>query len=231
MPPPRLLLVLCVAFAGCERGPSGGSAGGRAAEPNEVPHVAGTFLPVDDGASDPSFSAFREQLRGAVARRDTAAVLAVVADGARLSFGDDAGGPDGVRAMWFSGTPPGGESLWDVLGRILAAGSVVQDDALTVPYVFGAWPDSIDAFSHVAVVGDSVEARAAPSDTSAVVARVSHALLPADVPPAGGYRQVRLPGGAAAYVPEAAAMSPVDYRATFWKDGGAWKLQAFLAGD
>ncbi|HEX8297855.1 MAG TPA: hypothetical protein VF594_01740, partial [Rubricoccaceae bacterium] len=192
----------------------------------------GTFTPVDDGASVPGFSAFRDSLRAVVARRDTSALLAVVGEGARLSYGDDLGGPEGVRAMWFSGSPPGGTTLWSLLGGLLDEGSVDEDGAVTVPYVFGAWPDSVDALTHVAVVGDDVEARAAPSDTAAVVALVQHAILAAEAPAANGFRAVRLPDGATAYVQADRAMSPVGYRATFFPDeAGAWKLQTLVTGD
>ena len=207
------------------------TAAGCTSEPTGPPVVAGTFTPVDDGASDRGFAAFREQLQGVIARRDTMALVSMVGQGAKLSFGDDAGGPDGLRTMWFSGVPPDGESLWDVLERILGAGSVMQDDAVSVPYTYGAWPDSVDAFSHVAVVGDSVEARANASDTSRVVALVSYAILPVEGPPSGGFQQVRLPSGTSAYISTTAAMSPAGYRATFWKDGSVWKLQTLLSGD
>ena len=197
----------------------------------EPARVVGSFVPVDDGASDPGFVAFRDSLRAVVARRDTAALVAAVGPGARLSFGDDAGGPEGLCAMWFTGRPPGGVPLWDVLDRLLSAGSVLEDGAVTVPYAFGAWPDSVDAFSHVAVVGEDVEARAAPSDTARVAALVSHSILAVTEPAAGGYQKVRLPDGAEAYVPAAAAMSPVGYRATFWDEGDGWKLHFLVAGD
>ena len=218
----RLLLIAlaAVTFAGCSD---------QAAEPVRV---GGTFQPVDDGAADAGFAAFRDTLRATVARRDTAALVATVADGARLSFGDAAGGPEGFRAMWFEGTPPDGEPVWVVLSRVLGAGSVGEDGAVTVPYVFGAWPDSVDAFTHVAVVGADIEARVAASDTARVAALVSHAILATDGQAVGGFVPVRLPGGAAAFVPEASAMSPVGYRATFFPDdAGVWKLQMLLAGD
>lgn len=222
MPRPVLPVLAFVAFvvAGCS----------DRAEEGPV-HVEGTFLPVDDGVSDRGFAAIREQLQGVIARRDTSALLVFIGENARLSYGDDPGGPDGLRSMWLSGDPPGGEPVWDVLRRILDAGSVEVDGAITVPYVFAIWPDSIDAFSHVAVVGDSIAATVAPSDTSGVVALVSHAILPAPEPAASGYRRVRLPDGAEAYIPASAAMSPIGYRAVFWKEGSVWKLQTLLAGD
>ena len=215
-----LLLLVLAAVAGCTD---------RTPEPTRV---GGTFPPVDDGAADAGFAAFRDTLRATVARRDTAALVATVADGARLSFGDAAGGPGGFRAMWFAGAPPDGEAVWSVLSRLLSAGSVGEDGAVTVPYVFGTWPDSVDVFTHVAVVGADVAARVAASDTARVAALVSHAILATDGPAAAGFVPVRLPGGAAAFVPEASTMSPVGYRATFFPDeAGVWKLQTLVAGD
>ncbi len=225
--PKLLLLASLIAVAGCaDQTPAAG----------DVPTIDAPALErFDDGATVPGFAAFRDSLTAIVARRDTAALLATVADGARLSFGDDAGGPDGFRSMWFGGTPPEGVSAWDRLGSLLSAGSVDEDGAVIIPFVFGAWPDSIDAFSHVAVVpeGDgTVEARAAASDTSAVVARIGTVILPRDGAAAGGYQGVRTPDGQIVYVPETRAMSQTSYRATFFPDdAGAWKLQSLVAGD
>lgn len=194
--------------------------------------IDGTFAEVDDGADDPAFVAFRDSLRAIVARRDTAALLAAVAPGARLSFGDDTGGPEGFRQMWFSGTVPDGAPVWGVLGQALRRGSVEADGAYTVPYVFGAWPfDTADAMTHVAVVGQGVEARESPSDTSRVAALVSHAILATGGLRAGGFQQVRLPDGGAAYVPDSLAVSPLGWRASIWDDGDGMRLQTFLSGD
>ena len=217
MPTVRLLLVLSVVLAGCRdqtAPPEGG-------DPGPVAALDGPFESVDEGASVAGFGAFRDSLRAVVARRDTAALLTVVAPGARLSFGDDAGGPEGVRAMWFEGTPPEGVPLWERLGGLLAAGSVDENGAVTVPYVFGAWPDSVDAFSHVAVVpagGAPVEARSAPSDSAEVVATLRDLILPVEGRPSGGFQGVRHPDGRTVYVPADRAMSPVGWRATFFPD-------------
>ncbi len=217
-------LFLAAALAGCTDRPAAPAT------------VDGTFTFIDDGADVPGFGTFRDSLLAVVARKDTAALLATVAPGARLSFGDDAGGPEGFRAMWLDGDPPGGTPVWDLLARILDAGSVDEDGAVTVPYVFGAWPDSIDAGTHVAVVGPgvsgAVEARVAPSDTADVVALVRHAILPAEAPAEAGFRRVRLPSGRSAIVPAERAMSPFGYRAIFFHENdGAWKFQTFIAGD
>ena len=195
----------------------------------EVPTVTGDLLLVDDGAADPGFSAFRDSLRAAVARRDTAALLAVVAPGARLSFGDEPGGPDGLRRMWFDGPPPDSAGVWTVLGHILGGGSVNEDGAVTVPSVAALWPEALDPFAHVAVPSQGVEALDAPGGRA--VARLSEVVLPVTAPAAAGWQPVQLPDGRGAVVAAAETMSPVGYRATFWDDGDGWRLRSFLAGD
>lgn len=198
--------------------------------PSGPPVVVGDVPWVDDAADDPGFGAFRDSLRAIVARRDTAALLAVVAPGARLSFGDDPGGPEGFRRMWFAGSPPGGLPVWAALGRLLDGGSVDEDGAVTIPAAAALWPDSLDAYEHVAVVGTGVPALRSASDTT-VVARLSRVYLPLAGPRDAAGWSVRLPDGTPAYLPAAEAVSPIGYRATFWDEGNGWRLHSFLAGD
>lgn len=192
----------------------------------------GSFMPVDDGARVPGFARFRSELREAVARKDTAAFLGFVASGARLSFGDEPGGPEGFRAMWFSGDPPEARDPWRVLAGVLDGGSVEEDNAVTAPFVYGLWPADADPFTGVAVVGQDVPARLSPDSSATVAARLSHIIVTALGPPRDGWREVRLPDSTRAFVSSQKALSPVGYRAAFWEDGsGRWRLQSFLAGD
>lgn len=195
--------------------------------------IVGTVEATDDGALDAGFAAFRDSLRAVVARRDTAGLLAVVAPDARLSFGDTPGGPDGLRQMWLAGAPPDeahGATVWQVLTKLLDGGSVDEDGAVTVPAVAALWPDTLDAFSHVAVAGENVPVQASATDTT-VVARVSRIYLAVEGPAEAGWWRVRLPDGRAGAVPTTATTSPVGYRASFWDDGDGWQLRSFLYGD
>ena len=220
--------VLLVSLAGCtEPDPPT-----PAPPPSAVPTFRGSYEPIDDGASVPGFSRFRSELRDIVARKDTSALLARVASGARLSFGDDAGGPEGFRQMWFSGSTPEARDPWETLAGVLDAGSVEEDEAVTAPFVYGLWPDTVDVFGHVAIVGQDVPAYEGPSQDAEIVARLSYLIVPALAPPDRGWRMVRLPDSTVAYVSAQKALSPVGYRAAFWEDGGGrWRLQTFLAGD
>jgi hypothetical protein len=217
---PALLLAVAL---GCE------PAAAPATPTPDVPTFEGDVAFVDDGAARPAFVAFRERLAETVARRDTAALLALVAPGARLSFGDEPGGPDGFGRMWLEGDPPAGEPVWDVLARALAGGSVDEDGAVTVPFVPALWPSDLDPFGTVAVVERGVPAYDQPGGVE--VARLSEIALPVLAPPLDGWRQVRLPDDRAAFVEAGRALSPVGYRAVFWDDGDGWRLRSFLAGD
>lgn len=197
--------------------------------PEPLPTFAGSFLPLDDGASVPGFARFRDSLRSVVARQDTAALLARVAPGAQASFSGTATGPDAFRAVWFSGPTPNGLSLWRTLGAVLEAGSVEEDGAITAPYVYGMWPGEKDPGAHVAIVRGDVTAYAQPGGIGPV-AEVAHIILPTGGAAAGGWQPIRLPNGDAAYVPSDVALGPAGYRASFWEDAeGRWRLQSFLA--
>lgn len=194
----------------------------------------GTLLPVDEAVQDPSFIVFRARMLEAVAARDTAHVLAQLDPNAKFSFGGD-DGVEGFRRLWLDGDA--GEDLWATLARALALGSTYDSTeagvAATAPYVFGAWPDSLDAFEHVAVVGEDVRVRAAPSTEADVLAAVSYALLPAvyDTGTPEGWQKVALADGRAGYVAEAFIRSPIGYRIGLTKQDGRWRVTYFLAGD
>ena len=105
-------------------------------------------LPPQDDANE-SFRAFRQQALDALARRDTAFLYSIVAREIRVSFGSG-GGINDFKEMWKAGDPTSG--VWRTLTRILRMGGKHSSDTMfTAPYVFASWPDSLDAFEHVAV--------------------------------------------------------------------------------
>ncbi len=195
--------------------------------PPAAPTYAGDFTPIDDGTAVTGFAAFRDTLRAVVARRDTAALLDLVAADARLSFGDGAGGPEEFAQTWFEASPE--EPVWTVLDHVLDNGSVEEDGAVVAPFVAGFWPDTLDPYSTVVVAGRDVPAYDRPD--GAEVARLSAIALPATAPGDEGWHPVTLPDGTGAVVAADAALSPVGYRATFWDDGDGWRLRSFLTGD
>ena len=201
-----------------------------------------SLRPIDEATDDPAFITFRGRLLAALATRDTAAVLAAFAPDARLSFGPDPPGPDGVRRLWLGPRRAMRPTLWEALTVVLGMGSVRDDNNASfasAPYVYNGWPDDVDPFSHAAVVGDNVRVRATPGLAGEVLASLSYAVVPVEVWGAAGtssdvpdgWARIRLADGRTGYVSTAYLRSPVDYRAGFEKQAGGWRIVFFLAGD
>lgn len=188
------------------------------------------LLPVDEAATRPDFFSFRAQLATAVARRDAEALLDAVDEQVRTGFGGD----DGRAAFERQWNPRAADSrLWETLGAVLAlGGSFTGEHRFAAPYVYSRWPETLDAFEHVAVTARDVRLRAAPRADAAVVERASFTVLELAGPATdGGWLKVRLPDGRTGYVARALARSPLDYRAIFERREGRWRLVAFVSGD
>lgn len=194
------------------------------------------LLPVDDAVRQPDFFTFRVQLQAAVARHDTAGVIAALDPGVRLSFGGHGGLAD-FRTMWLASDRI--EGLWREMGAVLALGGSFQSPtSFVAPYVFSEWPSQgADGFDHVAVIGSSVRVRAEPRVDASVIARVSYKIVavgsgaPARGSEAREWVAVRLEDGAHGYVSRAYVRSPVDYRMLFSKTRRGWVVDSFVAGD
>jgi hypothetical protein len=195
------------------------------------PCGATQLLPVDEAQLQPDFFTFRAHLLAALARRDVPALLEVIDPNIKNSFG----GNDGIeefRKMWELDQPE--SRLWETLTALLALGGTFNDEGwFTAPYVFSEWPDDLDAFEHVAIIGSGVRVRSKPDLSSDPITSSSFAILP--LSGAGGITDdwvgVRLPGGAEGYVARRYVRSSLDYRAMFAKSDGQWRMKFLVAGD
>lgn len=196
------------------------------------------LMPVDEAAKDPSFARFRADLIEALQREDKKALLAVIADHIKVDFG---GGEDRaafIRHWELDGTGAG-SPVWSELQRILRLGGTFgAENQFWAPYVFSKWPESIDAFEHVAAVGPRVFVRDAPDDNAKPIATLDHHIvrIAQGDPMRGGnqsaaMRKVVLPDGREGWVAEDEVRSPIDYRAAFEKRDGKWKMTLLVAGD
>ncbi|MBA3258347.1 MAG: hypothetical protein H0T68_02635 [Gemmatimonadales bacterium] len=206
------------------------------AAPGVAAQVAKLY-PVDQAVRNPSFYTFRAQLLGALARRDTAALMAVVAPDIKNSFGGNDGAEE-FRRGWALDRP--GSRVWEELTAVLAlGGSFVDDTTFVAPYVFSRFPSGLDGLEHLAVLGSGVRVRARPDSTAAVLAVLSFDVVrrasgphPA---PAGAdstaWEPVQLAGGRVGYVARQYVRSPVGYRAYFSRQGSRWVMLFLVAGD
>lgn len=189
------------------------------------------FLPVDEAGNRPDFFSFRAQLQRAIARHDTAALLAIVHPQIKNSFGDN-DGIDEFRTMWNIGAAD--SEIWGLLGTVLGlGGSFHEDDTFVAPYVFSRWPGQIDPFDHVAVIGSDVRVRSQPNADAPVIAAMSFTILPVARSDAEveGWTAVRVEGKRTGYIASPFVRSPIDYRAIFRYESRQWKLVTLVAGD
>jgi len=200
-------------------------------------HVAGVpaqdlrvLKPVDEAAQNPDFLAFRTRLKDIVAKHDTKALLEVLHPNIRASFGSDSG-ISAFVAMW---TPNEADSkLWKELGTVLELGGTFDGPSMfTAPYTFSRWPNDVDSFEFMAVIGTNVRIRTEPSANAPVLATVSYAILENDLGAreADGWTAVKF-AGKRGYISSQFIRSPIDYRARFEQENGRWRMVFFLAGD
>lgn len=191
--------------------------------------------PVDE--ADASFSAFRSEVLAALQRKDTTYLYRMLAPEIKNSFGGD-DSIAGFKRMWQPSSPE--SQVWDALSRALSMGGKLADSTFVFPYVYAVWPDSIDAFEHVAITGENVLAHEDSDEQSPAVATLNrdivavegwHGLGDKGVPTRTSWVQIKLPSGNTAFVNGLSAYSPVSWRGFFQKRSGRWVLTLFVAGD
>jgi hypothetical protein len=190
--------------------------------------------PTDACASNPSFVAFRSQLRAAIARRDAAFLLSIATPNIEYSFGDRPGRAGFGRA-WGLGRPATSR-IWHALGEALRLGCGRAPDGEYWAPSLALAQDAMDEGEGPATllaVGPAAVLRAAPSDTSRVVATLDWDVLTPRGEDDGQsvWLAANLGDGRAGFVRRALVRSPADYRAVFARIGGRWRLTAFVAGD
>ena len=87
--------------------------------------------PVDECSSEPGFTAFREQLRQVVSKKDRQALLKMLASNVIVNFGGGEG-PNAFAGAWGLDRPADSE-IWPLLHKILALGCAASDEGLAIP--------------------------------------------------------------------------------------------------
>jgi hypothetical protein len=198
--------------------------------------TASRLCPIDEAAADSSLVEFRRELVAVVDRRDAEGLLRRIDPGIRTSFGED-GGVKAFQEIWQPQSTS--SSLWDELHQVLTNGGTFREiDGerwFWAPYIFSAWPDSIDAFQFAAAMRANVPLRSSPSDSGAVTATLDWAiveLIPDSPPdPDSKWIHVRTMEGNEGWVSESDVRSPIDYRAGFQEMNGEWRMSVLVAGD
>ncbi|NND65791.1 MAG: SH3 domain-containing protein [Gammaproteobacteria bacterium] len=192
--------------------------------------------PVDTADENAEFYTFRLRLIEAVVARDTEFISAQMDENIKLSFGGYVGVED-FKKMWQPDEP--NSKVWSLLARILGGGGSFQGDKyFEAPYWSAAWPDKFDPYEHGAIIGNKVNARAAPSLKADVLTRLSYDVVKVhnwhvadEITQKAKWVEVDLSDDQKAYVWEDYIKSANDYRIGFEKVDGRWKMKWFLAGD
>jgi len=191
--------------------------------------------PVDNCAAEPGFAAFRTQLLRAVARRDPAFIRSIAADDIVWNFGDEPG-IVGFYAGWGLGQPATSR-IWIELESMFRLGCARDEEGrLWVPALSlaaGEEEDGEEAVEQWLVLGPRVPLRAAPSETSGVVAVLDWEVVTATPDDLGvtDWFRVTLDDGRRGFLPGANIRSLAGHRAVFERRGGQWRMTAFVAGD
>jgi hypothetical protein len=230
--------LLALLLLTCRSSGSSAKRADRVAEPQLPALDSGAAKLVFQDQADDSFRRFRSDLLAALARRDTAFLFGILEPEIRNSFGDN-GGIREFKAQWRIREPD--SPLWNVLTRALEQGGRQEGDTLFYgPYVYAFWPDSVDAFDHLAVVVAQAKVRSAPLLSSPPFGTVGRSILglvelvgERDPPTANDtvWAHVILPDGRRGWLRGEDGYSPVGWRAVFAKREGRWRLRALVAGD
>lgn len=217
-----------------------------AEKPNEYPIQAvlekGKLYPEDQASLDSSFLIYRAQLLDAVRNKDLIALLPLMDQNIKCSFGG-CQGKLGFAEMWDLNTSDKGKNspLWSKLESVLIeGGSFDGQGRFTAPYIFANWSESYDAFEFGVIVGRMVRMRSEPRLGTSIVASLTYdvvKVLDVDGPEEtiGGetHRWIQLEtlDGKPGHVWGKFVASPIDFRAGFEQKDGRWKMIFFLAGD
>ncbi|MGB7069859.1 MAG: SH3 domain-containing protein [Pyrinomonadaceae bacterium] len=211
------------------------------ANPKQVPAAKEEVFvrPVDEGESDPSFSAFRKKLIEAANKRDAEYILSILDPKIKNSFGGD-GGIEEFKEAWKINSPD--SKFWGELLAAISNGGYMSNekDQFSAPYLFEGLPDNLDPFEHEAIFGKDVRLRAKPDLDSEVVATLSYNVVRVDNENSVkkensdsefSWLKVETLGGLKGFVKAEFVRSSIDYRALFAKQDGEWKMDVFIAGD
>jgi len=191
-------------------------------------------MPVDEASTRPDFFTFRAHLQAAIAGHDIGALLEIVHPDIKSSFGGD----DGIEAFkewWHIGDPD--TKIWHELATVLALGGTFDGaDTFTAPYTFTRWPQGVDAFENVAVIGSNVRIRTESRPDAPTITSVSFSVLHLDAEALSTdwtnreWTAVTV-NGRKGYIATRFIRSPIDYRARFTYTSGRWQMTLFVAGD
>jgi len=204
---------------------------------------------VDESVQSPEFAKFLDRTKQAVRERDAKYIRSIVTPQTQFSFGKQ-------RSIDYLNPENPNSPFWASLEKALALGCSKDANGYSCPTVFQQFQtalknsssSSIDASSAIVVVGQNVNVRSQPNADSPTLATLTNEIVKYDATTfqnaseqekaetfrldnPNGWTPVILSNNQRGFVSSRYAYSPIGYRALFGKEGGEWKMQAFITGD
>ncbi|MER3433671.1 MAG: hypothetical protein C4288_09605 [Leptolyngbya sp. ERB_1_1] len=204
---------------------------------------------VDESVQSPEFAKFLDRTKQAVRDRDAKYIRSIVTSQTKFSFGKQ-------RSIDYLNPENPNSPFWASLEKALALGCSKDANGYSCPTVFQQFQTALknssspnmDASSAIVVVGQNVNARSQPNADSPTIATLTNEIVKYDTTTfqnaseqekaetfrldnPNGWVPVILPNNQRGFVSSRYAYSPIGYRVLFGKEGGEWKMQAFVTGD
>ena len=204
------------------------------------------LVPVDEAEKDEGFYAYYKHLVKAVEDKDRDALLPLIDDEIKCSFGSE-DGIDDFRTTWQLNEKPEESPLWFELSELIRLGGKFQsygsDDEsyYIMPSIHVDFPDRMDLFEFEAVTGLHVRLREEPNTESRVITLVSYQIV-RPIRSTDSYvedeshahyhwQKIELFDGTVGYIWSKYLRSPIGLRAMFKKRPEGWTMVSLLAGD
>lgn len=187
--------------------------------------------PVEQCGGDPSFTAFRDELRRTVARRDSKALLRLLAPDVTVNLGGDTGRAAFARQWELD--RPAKSGVWNELERVQALGCARIEKSRVMPSLhaqFSADNDQ-DPFETMIVVSPKAQLRTKRGGGRIIATLGWDVVTAIEAPDDGDQIRVRLADGREGWLKRTELRSPLDYRLIADKRRGKWMITAFVAGD
>lgn len=187
--------------------------------------------PVDECRSAPGLTAFRDRLAEVVAKKDSKALLALLADDVLINFGGE-DGPQAFAETWALDRP-GKSDLWPLLTKILRLGCVPSGKKFAIPSLTMQFePDADeDLFDIFVVISANAALRSGLAAGSRVIGHLAWDVVKAIDQSGGAQTKIELQDGRQGWVDAEQLYNPASYRLFMEKRGGKWMITALVAGD
>jgi hypothetical protein len=186
--------------------------------------------PIEQCSGDRGFVNFRSALRVAVARRNRAALIGMLAPDVMVSFGGDSG-RDAFAKLW-SFNPKEYGNVWDQLETMLKLGCTNSDKIRMIPSLSSQLDQygADEAFEMRLILPG---ARLFKTPGNVHTAAPVQAWSLAKATNAGGdlWTGVKLVDGREGFISDDNLYEPLGYRMLVEKRQGKWMITAFVAGD